>query len=49
MCVPLLLFQEWQESDAKLVKGGKQVMPLRQFSTNIHTVSAQLPAMSSPE
>lgn len=32
--------QEWQESDAKLVKGGKQVMPLRQFSTNIHTVSA---------
>lgn len=29
---------EWQESDAKLVKKGRQVMPLRQFSTNIHTV-----------
>jgi hypothetical protein len=33
---------EWQESDAKLVKGGKQVMPLRQFSTNIHTVSKRV-------
>ena len=32
--------QTWQLSDAKKVKNGNsEVMPLRQFSTNIHTVN----------
>ena len=30
----------WKESDAKMVKNSSEVMPLRQFSTNIHTVKA---------
>ncbi len=29
-----------QESDAKLVAGGQEVLPLRSFSTKIHAVNA---------